>query len=119
MVKVYLSDLKLAHKIRDRKIEFENDFFVNAMLRGARNVSLYTELSNTSRFAMSFPLLKLIGHEIATSNWDIDSKKSSGQPVAQHFLAHLDSGKFFPNLKEPNPKPSRGIGFTSRQKIQQ
>ncbi len=53
-VKVYLSDLKLAHKIRDEKIEFENDFFVNAMLRGAKNVSLYTELSISSRFQCLF-----------------------------------------------------------------
>ncbi len=32
-IKVYLSDLKLAHKIRDKKIKFKNDFFVNAIVR--------------------------------------------------------------------------------------
>jgi hypothetical protein len=36
-VKVYISDLKLAHKLRDKKIEFDNNFFINSMLKGAKN----------------------------------------------------------------------------------
>jgi hypothetical protein len=120
-IKVYLADLKLAHKIRDKKIEFENDFFVNAMLKGAKNISLYAELGNTSRFAMSFPLLKLIGHEIAISTviGTQITKRSFGQLAAQHFLVHSDLGKSFLGQKEPNPKLSHGIGYISRQKIQQ
>ncbi len=44
-VKIYLSDLRLAHKIRSVNPIFENDFFIKAMLRGAKNVSLYTNIS--------------------------------------------------------------------------
>jgi hypothetical protein len=73
-VKIYLSDLRLAHKIRSVNPIFENDFFIKAMLRGAKNVSLYTNISKKSKFVMSFPLLRIIGHEIALSDWPSDSK---------------------------------------------
>jgi hypothetical protein len=36
-LKIYLSDLKLAHKIRSVEPNFENDFFIKAMLKGAKN----------------------------------------------------------------------------------
>jgi hypothetical protein len=73
-VKIYLSDLRLAHKIRSVNPIFENDFFIKAMLKGAKNVSLYTNITKKSKFVMSFPLLRIIGHEIALSNWSSDSK---------------------------------------------
>jgi hypothetical protein len=72
--KILLVDLKTVHKIRNLEPKFGNYFFINAMLRGARNVSLYSAISKKSKVMMSFPLLKIIGHEIATNNWSQDSK---------------------------------------------
>ncbi len=66
-VKVYLSDLKLAHKLKDEKIEFENDFFINAMLKGAKNVSLYTEPKQLSKIRNVFSFTKI--------NWSRNCKK--------------------------------------------
>jgi hypothetical protein len=68
-VKVYQSDLKMAHKIRNLEAKFENDFFIHAMIKGAKKLYLYSSISRRSKFVMSFPLLKLLGHEIAISNW--------------------------------------------------
>jgi hypothetical protein len=73
-VKIYLSDLKMAHKIRSVNPIFENDFFIKAMIKGAKNVSLYSNISKKSKFVMSFPLLRIIGHETASSDWSSDSK---------------------------------------------
>jgi hypothetical protein len=39
-IKIYLSDFKLAHKLRDLQFDPYNDFFVNSMLKGAKNLSL-------------------------------------------------------------------------------
>jgi hypothetical protein len=73
-VKVYLSDLKLAHKLRDFQLDWSNDFFINSMLKGAKNLSLYKSIFKPARFVMSFHLLKILGHEIATCHWDSYTK---------------------------------------------
>jgi hypothetical protein len=67
--RVYLSDLKLAHKLRNLQCPFENDVFIPLMLKGAKNLATYNEICKPAKFVMSFHLLKIIGHEIAKSNW--------------------------------------------------
>ncbi len=48
-IKVYLSDFKLAHKLRDLRFDPHNDFFVNSMLKGAKNLSLYRNIFKPAR----------------------------------------------------------------------
>jgi hypothetical protein len=95
-VKIYLSDLKLAHKIRSVDPNFENDFFIKAMLKGAKNVSLYTNITKKSKFVMSFPLLKIIGHEIALSNWTNDSKLVFWSACCVAFFGSFRLGEILP-----------------------
>ncbi len=45
------------------------------MIKGAENLSLYESLAKRARLAMSYPLLKIIGHEIANSSWTTYGKK--------------------------------------------
>jgi hypothetical protein len=45
------------------------------MIKGAKNIELYTDLAKQSRRAMTFPLLKLISHQIATSSWSSKDKQ--------------------------------------------
>jgi hypothetical protein len=73
-VKVYLSDFRLAHKLRNVHCSFDSDFFVSSMLKGAKNLSLYKNIFKPAKFVMSYQLLRILGHEIATSNWKQDSK---------------------------------------------
>jgi hypothetical protein len=98
-VKVYLSDLKMAHKIRNLEAKFENDFFIHAMIKGAKNISLYSSISKRSRFLMSFPLLKLLGHKIAISNWSQDSKSVFWAACCVAFF-----GSFLPKSEEQEPE---------------
>jgi hypothetical protein len=99
-VKVYLSDLKMAHKIRNLEAKFENDFFNNAVLKGAKNISLYSAISRRSRFKMSFPLLKLLGHEIAISNWSQDSKFVFWTACCVAFFGSFCLGEILPKSDE-------------------
>jgi hypothetical protein len=95
-VKVYLSDLKLAHKIRSVVPNFENDFFIKAMLKGAKNISLYANITKKSKFVMSLPLLKIIGHEIALSNWTNDSKLVFWSACCVAFFGSFRLGEILP-----------------------
>ncbi len=90
----------MAHKIRNLDAKFENDYFINAMIKGARNISLYSSISKRSRFVMSFPLLKLIGHEIATSNWSQDSKSVFWTACCVEFIGSFRLGEILPKTNE-------------------
>ncbi len=45
------------------------------MIKGAENLSLYSNITKHAKLVMTLPLLKILGHEIATSNWSTDSKR--------------------------------------------
>ncbi len=74
-VTIYLSDLKLAHGLRGFNTDHFDDIFVKKMIKGSENLLLYTSICKKTRLVMTFPLLKLLGHEIAKSNWTVDSKR--------------------------------------------
>jgi hypothetical protein len=95
-VKIYLSDLRLAHKIRSVEPKFENDFFIKVMLKGAKNVSLYTNITKKSKFVMSFPLLRIIGHDIALSTWSNDSKLVFWSACCVAFIGSFRLGEILP-----------------------
>jgi hypothetical protein len=103
-VKVYLSDFRMAHKIRNLEAKFENDYFINAMIKGARNISLYSTISKRSRFVMTFPLLKLLGHEIATSDWSQDSKAVFWTACCVAFFGSFRLGEILPRSNEQEPE---------------
>jgi hypothetical protein len=75
------------------------------MLKGAKNISLYTKIYKLQKFVMTLPLIKLLGHEIASSNWDPASKLVFGQHAAQLFSDLFAYVRFYPNPKKLNPKP--------------
>jgi hypothetical protein len=74
-IKLYLSDFKTAHKLRDLRTENFSDFFLNSMLKGAENLALYKGITKHARLVMTFALLKILGHAIAVSDWSTNSKR--------------------------------------------
>ncbi len=74
MATIYLSGLKLAHKLRNIDTKHFDDFLTKAMIKGAANLWLYSDTRKT-KFVMTFPLLKILGHEIAMQNWLDNSKR--------------------------------------------
>jgi hypothetical protein len=74
-VNVYLADLKLAHKLKNMDSSQFNDFYLKSMIKGAERLALYSSICKKTRLVLSYPLLKLLGNEIAVSDWSDDSKR--------------------------------------------
>jgi hypothetical protein len=102
-IKVYLSDLKLAHKLRNLPCPFENDIFIPLMLKGAKNLATYQEICKPAKFVMSFHLLKLIGHEIAKSKWEKDQKLVIWTACCVAFFGSFRLGEILPREGSENP----------------
>jgi hypothetical protein len=98
-VLVYLSDIKLAHKLRSQACSFENDFFISAMIKGAKNLNLYSNIFKPAKFVMTFPLLKILGHEIASSGWSEESKTVTWAACCIAFFGSFRLGEILPNEK--------------------
>jgi hypothetical protein len=100
-IKVYLSDFKLAHKLRKLRFESHNDFFVNSMLKGAKNLSLYRNIFKPARFVMSFQLLKVLGHEIAVCSWQRHTKALYWAACCVAFFGSFRLGEILPAGSSP------------------
>jgi hypothetical protein len=102
-MKVYISDLKLAHKLRNLQCPFENDVFIPLMLKGAKNLATYKEICKPAKFVMSFHLLKIIGHEVAKSDRDKDSKLVIWTACCVAFFGSFQLGELLSRDGSENP----------------
>jgi hypothetical protein len=73
-VNVYLSDLATCHKLRGLDPSVCNNFFAKTMIKGAKNLASYTATKKTPKAVMTLSCLKILGHEIAKSNWQVSEK---------------------------------------------
>ena len=102
---IYLSDLKLAHKLRNLNTTIFEDFFLKSMIKGASNLSLYSDITSKTKFVMTYPLLKIVGHEIATSNWSEDSKRVLWTACSLAFFGSFRLGEILSQKEtEFNPE---------------
>jgi hypothetical protein len=92
-IRLYVSDLKSLHKLKDLETNCFEDFFVTSMIKGAENLLMYSSIVKRSRLAMSFPLLKIIGHEIASSNWSNNSKRVIWSAACVAFFGSFRMGE--------------------------
>jgi hypothetical protein len=92
---VFLSDFKLAYKLRNIPCDFSSDFFVYAMLKGTENLDLYKSIIRPAKFVMAVHHLKILGHEIAISPWKQESKTFFGSFCMAEILPCDNSGKKF------------------------
>ncbi len=72
-VKAYLSSINVAHNFRGVESHCSN-VIITSMLKGAKNMSLYEGLARGTRKVMSYPLMKLLQHQIFNAEWSDDSK---------------------------------------------
>lgn len=73
-VKTYLGSLSTIHKLRNLPHDNFSNYIVKTLIRGAENLTFYDEWAKDTRKVMTLPLLKLLGHEIANSEWSDNSK---------------------------------------------
>ena len=67
-VNSYLSSINFAHKLKGFTGYNCISPLAKSLIRGAQNLDFYKEICKESRKAMTRPLLKIVGHELARSN---------------------------------------------------
>jgi hypothetical protein len=65
--------LATLHKLQNKSAENFSNYIVKALVRGAENLRLYDQVGKETRKIMTLPLLKLLGHALATCDWSADS----------------------------------------------
>jgi hypothetical protein len=73
-VSVYLSDLATGHRLRGLDPSACSCFLAKTMLKGAKNLASYTATTKEPKAVMTLSCLKILGHEIATSDWSVMEK---------------------------------------------
>jgi hypothetical protein len=66
------------------------------MIKGAKNLKLYSNIFKPAKFVMTFPLLKILGHEIANSGWSEESKTVVWAACCVAFFGSFRLGKILP-----------------------
>jgi hypothetical protein len=95
---MYISDLKNFQKLQDLPVAGFDDFFVSSMIKGAENLSLYSNIAKRARLVMSYPQLKIIGHEVANCKWSNQSKRVFWTACCVAFFGSFRMGE----LLSPN-----------------
>lgn len=103
-VKSYLGAISLAHKFMS--IDYSNcmGFWPSMLLKGAENLEFYKNISRESRKAMTLPVLKILGHQLATSDLPADSQMVIWTACVIAFFGSFRLGEILPaNEKRFNP----------------
>ncbi len=74
-IKAYVSAIATVHRLMGLEEKFSGNYLVKLALRGAENMELYKARPRFQRRAMSVPLLKIIGNEIAVAAWSKVNKQ--------------------------------------------
>jgi hypothetical protein len=73
-ITAYISHLKLIHKLRNLDISGCTSFMCKTQIRGAQNLQFYKTNHPSIKKVMTIPLLRILGHALAESNWSQNSK---------------------------------------------
>jgi len=103
-VKDYLSSINTIHKLHGKKSEINGDFRIEMMIRGAENLRFYENITEKTRLVVTLPILKIIGHEIAKSDWEKQNKQVFWTACVIAFFGSFRMGEILSkNEKSYNP----------------
>jgi integrase len=85
----------MAFYLKLRKLDSSGcqDFLVKQTLKGAENLEFYKSFSSSCRKVMSFPLLKILSHSIATQSWPECDKQCFWTAYAVAFYGSFRFGE--------------------------
>jgi hypothetical protein len=69
---------------------------IKAMIKGAENLALFNVWKSNSRKVMTLPLLKILGHQIASVGWSNNSKLEVWTACVVAFFGSLRFGEILP-----------------------
>jgi hypothetical protein len=98
-VSSYLGSIAYLHKLNDIDDSNCHCFMVKSLLRGAENLNFYEPKSRVSRKVMTFPLLKLLAHQISKADWLQDSKQVMWTAATTAFYGSFRFGELL-SLRE-------------------
>jgi hypothetical protein len=105
-IKSYLASIAFFHKLRNWDSSACSSFLANTMLKGAKNIELYTNIAKQARKAMSYPLLKVLSHQVSVASWPELDKQIYWTLFTTAFIGSFRIGELIPssvnkfNLKE-------------------
>jgi integrase len=99
-VQSYLASLKFFHNLRNCKNNACENFMAKTMIKGAKNLDLYSSISKNCRKAMSFPLLKILSHQIAKENFTAIDKQVIWTLFTVAFFGSFRFGELLPNSRK-------------------
>ncbi len=91
-VESYLKSLSLIHKLKGFPIDDCLNYVNTLLLKGAKNLEVYSK-SHSRKNVMTLPLLKILGHGIATSNWSVFMKQTFWTVACLAFFGSLRMGE--------------------------
>jgi len=80
-------------KVEGFDSNLSHSFNVKMAIRGVENLNLISKKSKNHRKAMTLPLLKIMGHEIAKKNWDKDTKVVVWSAMCTAFFGSFRLGE--------------------------
>jgi len=96
-VDAYLNMLKTIHKLKGLETKNFDSFLLKSIIRGKENLEMYDTDGKGTRKVMTLHLLKLLGHEIAKSNWKENSKQVVWAAMTLAFFGSLRCGEILAN----------------------
>ena len=107
-VNSYLGSLEFAHKLNGLDGKNCKHFLAKKMIRGAENMEFYSTIAKQSRKVMTLPLLKILSHQIANSNWEDLSKQVFWTAASLAFFGSFRMGELLSG-KDSISHPSENL----------
>jgi len=92
----YISHLKLIHKLRKIDDSACDSFLCRTLIKGAENLQFYSIKKKHVKKTMTLPLLRLLGHSIANSNWSVHSQSTVWACYTVAFFGSYRLGELLP-----------------------
>jgi hypothetical protein len=74
-IEAYLSSLSQLHRLLGLPdLRIRADFLVHSLLKGSEHARFYTPILTSTRRTVTFSILKLLGHQLASSHWSLNSQ---------------------------------------------
>ncbi len=99
-IRTYLSALKFIHSLRGFSAShIDQDPLVSLLIKGATHIFTSCPTSVNTRQVVSFPLLLVLGHKIATSDWDGLTKQTYWTLCTTAFFGSFRLGEILAPLE--------------------
>ena len=104
-VEAYISSIATIHKLNLLDDTACRNFICKTILRGAENMEVYKNTKSRLRLVMTLDTLKILGHEIAKTNWDPVNKQVLWAACCMAFFGSCRIGEILsPVVNNYDPK---------------